>query len=76
MEAGEVKRDSTKISDTLRLKYRENMEAIIEKCELFHCLYDNFFCFVLFCFVLFCCCCLVFEIGFLCIALAVLELTL
>ena len=31
------------------------------------------FCFVLFCFVLFC---LFFETGFLCIALAVLELTL
>jgi hypothetical protein len=31
------------------------------------------FCFVLFCFVLFC---FVFETGFLCIALAVLELTL
>jgi hypothetical protein len=38
------------------------------------------FCFVLFCFVLFCfvlfCFVLFFETGFLCIALAVLELTL
>ena len=36
------------------------------------------FCFVLFCFVLFCFVlfCLFFETGFLCVALAVLELTL
>jgi hypothetical protein len=32
--------------------------------------------FVLFCFVLFCFCVLFFETGFLCVALAVLELTL
>jgi hypothetical protein len=35
------------------------------------------FCFVLFCFVLFCFVCFwFFETGFLCVALAVLELTL
>jgi hypothetical protein len=36
--------------------------------------YEFLFCFVLFCFVLFCF--VLFETGFLCIALAVLELTL
>lgn len=44
MEGGKVKkRDFRKISNTLRSKYPEDMEAIIEKCELIHCLHDTFF---------------------------------
>ena len=42
----------------------------------FHLMVFVLFCFVLFCFVLFCVVLLCFETGFLCIALAVLELTL
>jgi hypothetical protein len=47
-----------------------NMQMV--RVQLF---WETFFCFVLFCFVLFCFV-LFFETGFLCVALAVLQLTL